>query len=245
MNNLYKWIYIKWIHRKCAKLSLNELNYFSGALYWECNICKMSFPCWHINDDEMYCLFNNDTIFVRSESDKLEKLKMIEPSSYIEYKSGDFEVNIDPENNFVNTMGTSCDYYGEEDCTHSCCNMIGLSILHLNARSLVKNIDSIKQMLTNIKFEFDVIAISESWLDENNKNDVNLDGYEVIHQLRNNKKGGGVCLYIRNVFRFNIIKQMCCSIDNLLECCTVQLDMQGKKDVLISCLYRTPGSNLE
>ena len=179
---------LKWIHRKCAKLSLNELNYFSGALYWECSICKMSFPCWNINDDEMYCLFNNDTIFVRSESDKLDKLKMVEPYSYIEYKSGDSEVNIDPENNFVNTMGTSCDYYGEEDFTHSCCNMIGRSILHLNARSLVKNIDSIKQMLTNIKFEFDVIAISESWLDENNKNDVNLDGYEVIHQLRNNKK---------------------------------------------------------
>ena len=38
---------------------------------------------------------------------------------------------------------------------------------------------------------------------------------------------------------------MCCSIDNLLECCTVQLEMQGKKDVLISCLYRTTGSNLD
>ena len=123
-------------------------------------------------------------------------------------------MNDHPENDFLNTMGTSCDYYGEEDFTQSCCNMTGLSIPHVNARSLVKNINSIKPMLTNINFEFDIIAISESWIDENNKNDVNLDGYEVIHQLRNNKNGGGVSLYIRNVFRFNLVKQMCCSIDN-------------------------------
>ena len=125
---------LKWILRKCAKLSLNELNHFSWALNGECSICKMSFLCWNIDDDEMYCLFNNDVTYDCSESDKL---KMIEPYSYIEYKSGHFEVNVDPENNFLNTMGTSCDYYGE-DFTHSCCNMTGLSIVHVKASSLVK-----------------------------------------------------------------------------------------------------------
>lgn len=41
-----------------------------------------------------------------------------------------------------------------------------------------------------------MIAISETWLDNEKEVDVNLEGYELFTTNRVNKKGGGVALFV-------------------------------------------------
>ena len=44
--------------------------------------------------------------------------------------------------------------------------------------------------------------------------------------------------------RQNICPHKSIVVDNLLECITIEIMISGHKNVIVSCLYRTPGSNI-
>ena len=88
-------------------------------------------------------------------------------------------------------------------------------------------------------FNFDVIALIETWL--------NLyDGLDVLYLVGNNlcsktrhiKRGGGVAMYIRNDIRFEVLDNISCSIDNVLECICAKLYLSLKRSIIVGCLYR-------
>ena len=59
------------------------------------------------------------------------------------------------------------------------------SILHINARSIVKNYDAICNILDSINYNFTSIAITEIWLTKLTSTDVyNIAGYTFIHNKR-------------------------------------------------------------
>ena len=70
-------------------------------------------------------------------------------------------------------------------------------IAHLNIRSL-KNRDHLVQLQTLVSEKgFDVLAISESWLNSTVSNvEVEIGGYKLFRQDRLKKRGGGVCVSI-------------------------------------------------
>ena len=59
-----------------------------------------------------------------------------------------------------------------------------------------------------------------------------------------NKRGGGVAMYIRNDIRFEILDNISCSIDNVLECICVELYLSLKISIIVSCIYRRSGSTI-
>ena len=71
----------------------------------------------------------------------------------------------------------------------------GLSIRHVNACSLNANFDNIKDSLQSLNISFDVITISETWLDVGKITDYELSVYQAFHTIRSHKKGGGVAIY--------------------------------------------------
>ena len=73
-----------------------------------------------------------------------------------------------------------------------------LSILHLNIRSIKKIFETFKNFLSTLNYNFSIICFSETWLEEtNNENSsYELPGYYSTHQIRNNRKGGGISIYI-------------------------------------------------
>ena len=78
-----------------------------------------------------------------------------------------------------------------------------------------------KILLDNLGFVFDVIALTETWINEDNANIFSLDGYNFFHKnIINLKKGGGVALYINNIIQYEIIDNLPINIDNCLECIT-------------------------
>ena len=60
--------------------------------------------------------------------------------------------------------------------------------LPLNARSLNKNFQKIKDSIDDLKLYFDIIAISETWAETDTVDGFTLNGYEAFHIVRGQRK---------------------------------------------------------
>ena len=121
-------------------------------------------------------------------------------------------------------------------------NTNNLSIIHFNARILIKNFDDIKYYLLSSNSKYDVIIISETWFKINNKDLNKLNGYKVAYTIINFKMGGGVSIYIRDLFHLEIIKNYSKSIDSICDILTVKISNKSlnNKVFIISGIYRSP-----
>ena len=114
----------------------------------------------------------------------------------------------------------------------------GLSLFHVNARSLTKNFDNFELCLDSLNVKFDIIAVSENWLDKESKDSYNISGYQVIHVVREKTRGGGCSLYIKNAITYKLVKSFTACIDKLYECVAVEIKVGGKA-CLVCCVYKT------
>ncbi|ESO02494.1 hypothetical protein HELRODRAFT_161769 [Helobdella robusta] len=78
------------------------------------------------------------------------------------------------------------------------------NILHINVRSLLNKSDDIYDFLRELNFEIDVLAISESWLNDSNENLIDINGYVFKGKHRRIKHGGGVGFYKKNNLDYKI-----------------------------------------
>jgi len=62
------------------------------------------------------------------------------------------------------------------------------SLLHVIARSLLKNLDNILLFKNRLCHKFSVIAVTETWTDKTNEHLVDIDGYTKIIKHRMDKK---------------------------------------------------------
>lgn len=75
--------------------------------------------------------------------------------------------------------------------------------------------------------------------------DFELKGYEVYWINEKNKNGGRVAMFVDKNLNYKVVDSISTVIDNVLECITIEICTQKKKNVIISCLYRAPGSSME
>ena len=62
----------------------------------------------------------------------------------------------------------------------------------------------------------------------------------MLHHInRTNKRGGGVALYVDSVLKCTLT----IVTDDLMECITIEIER--KRNVVVTCAYRAPGSNVE
>ena len=104
-------------------------------------------------------------------------------------------------------------------------------LFHFNCGSLGSKFDDLENYISSLTFQFDVIALSETWL----KADTNI----VLYQLgdyymylldRVCRNGGGVAIYVKNTFRHRLLNQMTYVVNDLLECLSIELtDLSNNK----------------
>lgn len=87
--------------------------------------------------------------------------------------------------------------------------------------------------------------MSERWLSEDRGTDVVLQGYELHCINKGNKGGGGVALFVDEGLTYKVVNNMSVITDDVMECVTIEICMKKVKNVIVSCVYRTPGSNTE
>ena len=114
------------------------------------------------------------------------------------------------------------------------------SLLHLNIRSLSKHYDDLTSLLTTTGCSFDIIGCSESWLNDYSCVDLfNLDGYTLHLKNRPNRRGGGVCLYVKNSLFVKV-----CDFDiddDHSESLFIEINTKDK-NLIVGVIYRPPDS---
>ena len=123
-------------------------------------------------------------------------------------------------------------------------NKRGFKIGHLNTGNggLLHHLSEVTRVIEN--FNLDVLAISETWLDQNIDNDsVKIDGYEFNRKENNGEFNGrqGVGLYIKDHIPHNIRPDF---ESPLLMNLTVQINKPRCKPIIVTSLYRHPQSKV-
>ena len=138
---------------------------------------------------------------------------------------------VDPDNNFYSKLTVDSLYFTEEQFKQKfAATGIGqFSLIHFNCRSLASNFIKLKDSITALEFKFDVIALSESWLSDNDNYIFCIEGYDILSCSRLNKKGGGVVLYIRESLQYKYLPEKSKYIDNCAEILSVEITLEKDK----------------
>ena len=113
-----------------------------------------------------------------------------------------------------------------------------LFILHIDIRSMSKNLNNLKDLLMHFLCPPSLIALSENNLKPFKNNKINFPGYNFISSNKHIAKGG-VCLYINKDMFFTILDDFninCNKCENLW----VKIFLNGKKSVNVGIIYKHP-----
>ena len=137
-------------------------------------------------------------------------------------RCGDIETNPGP-NNLLGQSFSVCQWNLNGIAAH---NYVKLSMLEAY----------------NAVYKYDVICLSETFLDSSHSNDdqsLNFQGYKMIRADHpNNTKHGGVCMYYKEHLPLKIRSD----ISTLKECLVVEIKVNRQK-IFISCIYRSPSQS--
>ena len=217
-----------------------------------CQACiQKSLPFSLLSDNELVYSLNAIDENFPYVYDFCEKFNF-HPFEYSENKFLLNDQDIDPENNFLNDITIKCKYYNETEFNSShrtkTTFMSQFSIIHINCRSLRKNFYNIQNYLKQLNIKFDVIAITETWLFSLEHDNFQIEGYNSNFVSRDEKRGGGVCIYVNNKFKYKVIDSLSlstginsnCSVDSLF----IEIDNCKNKNIIIGCIYNPPNNNV-
>ena len=120
------------------------------------------------------------------------------------------------------------------------------SVLHLRIRSLNENFESLKELLTTIKFEFKVICLTETWCTDDPRNGTlfNLENYTSVNQVRKHGRGGGICVFIHNSLTFKLRSDLGTNSDDI-ESLVIEIVNKNSKNFVINAQYRKPAGDFK
>ena len=112
-----------------------------------------------------------------------------------------------------------------------------VSIFHVNIRSMKKNFENFKDLYYALDSRFRIICFSETWADDScGKNSLyQLKNYNVIHQIRNACKGGGLCIFVHESLCYNIRKDLC-SNNYDIETLAIETESKRSKSIILNVI---------
>ena len=189
---------LAWSHRSCAKLSKKELQLLSfDDNYWYCKDCIAVFPYSSIDEDEFSFIhsqldYDDDFLYLMNHCKSIEA----DHNKRCENKSSGFDNKFDPNENFLDAIENTCSYYTQSEFIDKKIGSKNLSIVHFNARSLKNNFESLNTYLRSLDYKFDIIAISESWLCDNDIIDeYEIEDYNMVYMNRKKQTWRWCCSF--------------------------------------------------
>ena len=145
--------------------------------------------------------------------------------------SGDFSINPGPKMNIPSVVRNEFDFPSKR----------GLRISHLNVRSIIYKMDSIRLMLKDKPF--DVFSVSETWLNSDiPDSELAIEGYSFTRQDRIDRKGGGCMVYVWENLPYCIRPDL---LDKSIESCVIEINRPKCKTIFFWAVYRAPDLPLE
>ena len=117
-----------------------------------------------------------------------------------------------------------------------------LFLLHVNIRSLNKNFDQFHFLINELKLNYGVIGLCETWLNDISPASLfQIDDFTLVTKDRVGKRGGGVGFYVSNSLKFNLLDDYCITSD-VIESIFIEIEVPNKRNVIIAEIYRPPHS---
>ena len=116
-------------------------------------------------------------------------------------------------------------------------------VMHINCRSLAANFSAVSDIIVDdLKCSLDVIVITETWLQDNCAVLYNIPGYKMYHHQRDNARGGGDCIYVRD---FHNVQPIDLKFNGTTSFEHFQLTLcLNTFPITIAAVYRPPNSSL-
>lgn len=117
------------------------------------------------------------------------------------------------------------------------------SLVHMNVRSLAKNFSLLNDILLSISTQIDIIGISETRLNENSVDNLEIENYNFFHS-DSETNAGGVAIYVNSLFKsisrpdikFNLA---------MVESCWIEIQTtKNKPNIIIGCIYKHPQTSI-
>lgn len=113
-----------------------------------------------------------------------------------------------------------------------------LTIAHVNAQSIVAHKDDFLEIFSPLNIH--VILVSETWLKPTLASSlIHLEGYSILRTDRLEKRGGGICMYIKTDLKCKLIYQTPGEYRSRPEFMFVEVSVLGEK-CLLATVYRPP-----
>ena len=253
-----------YVHLKClSNVSKEDSIYVNRKnLTWICIICtEKIFPFNHITDEEEFkkiAFENNASAKKHLVSLEILNKKIFNPFELngIENVSENLPLSdVDPDLQFFNdpnynNVHATSDYYTEESFCSKYNQLLvdqnRFSLLHLNIRSIPKNLTQLEKYLLLLKHDFTVMGLTETWLNDTNFDLYSLSGYDHVSKYRSDRKGGGVTLFIKNSIYF--IRRIDLEIFNEdVETVCVEIPknvINSKANLIVILVYRPPDRDI-
>lgn len=142
----------------------------------------------------------------------------------------------DINHEYVNTTVTDLNNYSNVVMNF---NIKSLRVFQMNIRSIAKNLDELKVMLSTLTTDFDIIVLTETHI----LLDVNIfkiNGYGIVYNEGDYNRNDGVVVFVREIYNFS------CRNVYLGPCKALELKFKtDNKTVLITAIYRSPSSRVD
>jgi hypothetical protein len=239
---------LTWVHLKCTLLSNNDYQILSNdSSNWFCPSCLITlYPFNCIEDEfEFQCNLFNYNNCNKLNANVIKSSQQLQLTSKFKPCSKD----IDPDEFLYNHLGNQdSNYYLEDEFNAMISNTslaTNFSLIHINARSLVKNLNQLLLYLESLVHKFTIIAVSETWGNDYNDQLFNIPGFTCVCKNRVGRSGGGVALFIANSVSFTPRHDLNLNANDSFECIFVDVTNAQFGTKTVGAVYRPPDTNLD
>ena len=154
---------------------------------------------------------------------------------------------INSEDEDSNPLLDNCKYYTPEAINSISGDKFKLKVLHINIHSIPAKLSELKNLLQKLKdanHEVDLLLLCETFLNETNKNSVDINGYTLREDHRQTMTKGGVAIYINNKLQFTPRPDLSIFDEGVFESYFVEITAESR-NIIVGEVYRIPNTNQE
>ena len=107
------------------------------------------------------------------------------------------------------------------------------------------NFSKLNSVSSSFDFTFDVIAVTETRLNDDDLYSFHMDDYDDIHTCRPNRGGGGVALYISRLIQSKPLPLLSKCFLNCAEVICTEITIPNGKNIVVASVYRAPNTDFQ
>ena len=193
------------VHSKCSGIADCKNNFHLYKGNWQCKNCyKDKFPFSDLDNKSFIELAATNRPPIKNREYPIdEKLKLLLSQTHVSnwYAHNSPNKWDHPDKSNVKPNFAYYDIPDFNKCRHTWNQQNSLSVFHTNISSITANSDKLKELLVDLSWNFDIIALSETWNDEktdDNFTPPSIPGYAPYDGTTGSSLKGGCGFFVKS-----------------------------------------------